>query len=194
MKIINFFIIASLLLINSCSSNSLITSSDYQYYKTSIDFIQNDSTAIKFVTSQLPGAKINTPLCITVSPKIIPVNIAGFESFAIKHKIDFVLDNRYFSYKSPERSLTDSLLSLENALNYFPFIDRNLESISTGIDGKILLFFSYHYNNFLTAELFLRVKNDSIFDMPSFGSSLIYLFIFKDGKIDKVMTLLAYHN
>jgi hypothetical protein len=187
---ISYFIISFC----SCTSNSLINSSDYQYYKTSVDFIKNDSTALKYVADQLQDVKINAPLSITVSPKIVPVDLTGFESFAIKHKMDFTLDNKFFSYKNSERSLTDSLLNIEESLNYSPYTDKNLESFSTGTNSKALLFFSYHYNNYLSARLFIKKENSSIFDMPSFGTSLIYLFIFKEGKIDKVMKEIASLN
>jgi hypothetical protein len=187
---ISYFIISFC----SCTSNSLINSSDYQYYKTSVDFIKNDSTALKYVADQLQDVKINAPLSITVSPKIVPVDLTGFESFAIKHKMDFTLDNKFFSYKNSERSLTDSLLNIEESLNYSPYTDKNLESFSTSANGNLLLFFSRHYNNFLSAKVFINEKNSSINDMPSFGAALSYLFIFNDGKIEKVMAQIVSFN
>jgi hypothetical protein len=178
----------------SCTSDILINSSDYQYYKTAIDFIKNDTSVVKFVAAQVQDNKINTPLSITVSPKIVPVDLTSFESFAIKNKMDFTLDNKFISSKNSERSLTDSLLNIEESLNYSPYTDKNLESFSTSANGNLLLFFSRHYNNFLSAKVFINEKNSSINDMPSFGAALSYLFIFNDGKIEKVMAQIVSFN
>lgn len=175
------------ILFSSCSTVIKDNSKSYIYYELALNFIENDSTAIKFISNYLKNSS-HSSLRIAVSPKIFPLYVAGFGSFAIKNKLIFTLDGRLFDYK---KSITDSLIKFENTLFYEPFEDDKLYNFHREDNTNAIIFFSKFHDDFLTASLFYKDKNLPDDKMPEFQASLDYLIIFNDNKIDKVLTQVA---
>jgi len=178
-------IFAFLLFVASCTSNFLLTSDSNYYYRSALEYIKNDSTAIKFIASQ-SNININfSPLKITVSPKVFPPNLAEFSSQVINEKMSIDLNDRHFSYNN---SVSDSLINYENYLSFEPYIDNEINSLASNDSSNSLIFFSKVYDNFVTAMLFYKFENQLNTELPQFQSSLNYLIVFKSNKLDKVLS------
>lgn len=186
-KYLKNLIILFFLMVYSCSSNLSSDAESNYYYKSAINYIKNDSTAIQFIANQAQ-ANFNSKyslLKIAVSPKIFPPQLAEFGSFAVQNKLNFNLNNKQFNYNN---SITDSLIKFENYLFYEPYINNELISLSSDDSADAIIFFSKVYNNFLTAMLFYRDNTLTDTEVPEFRASLNFLIIFRDKKIDKVLT------
>lgn len=177
------------LVVYSCSANLATDNESYYYYKNAINYIKNDSTAIQFIASQTNYYTANFPLKITVSPKIFPPQLAEFAGATIKDKLRFKLNDKEFNF---ENSVADSLIKYEEYLFYEPYINNEMISLSSNDSSEAIIFFSKVYNNFLTAILIYRDKTLTDTEIPKFKALLNYLIIFKDKKIDKVLTQIMY--
>ncbi len=185
MKNYTSVLLVFLLVVTSCNSNLLLTSESNYYYSLALDYIKNDSTAIQFIASQ-SNINLNfSPLKITVSPKVFPPNLAEFTYSIIKEKMSPELNDRHFSYN---KSISDSLFIFEKYLSFEPYTDNDIKSLASSDSSNSLIFFSKVYDNFVTAMLFYRTKNQLNTELPKFQTSLNYLIIFKDKKIEKVLT------
>ncbi len=182
-KYLNTLLLFPLMLI-SCSTNLSNSSETFNYYSTALNYIQNDSTAIKFIIHQTDFANNYSPLKIAVSSKIIPPDLAEFSSTAIKNKLSFDLNDNHFDYKN---SISDSLIKFEKKIFYEPYNDDDITSLSSEDSINAIIFFSKPYKNFLTAMLFFR--NNKLLDteLPKYDASLNYLIIFKGDRLDKVL-------
>ena len=178
-----------LLFVTSCTSNFLLTYDSNYYYRSALEYIKNDSTAIKFIASQ-SNININfSPLKITVSPKVFPPNLTEFSYSIIKEKMSIDLNDRHFSYNN---SISDSLIKYEKYLSFEPPIDNEINALASNVSSNSLIFFSKVYDNFVTAMLFYRIENQLNTVLPKYQPSLNYLIIFKDKKIDQVLAQVMY--
>lgn len=191
LSILLLFIIMSGITYYSCSTYYRLTRFNYDYYKIALNYISNDTSAYKFISDSYSTHKRNNNLRIVVSSKVTPPQLTEFGPYIIKNRINFYLNNRYFGYKN---FIIDSLISFENELKFVPYLNPNIEGLNSNNNGNAIIFFSKAYSNFLTANLFYKKKDTSISEMPSFGPSLIYLFTFKDGKIDLIMKQIISNN
>lgn len=178
-----------LLFFASCTSNSQLTSESNYFYRSALEYIKNDSTAIQFIASQSNIKLIFSPLKISVSPRVLPPNLAEFSYPIINRKMSLDLNDRHFSYNN---SISDSLINYEKSLSFEPYIDNEINSIASNDNSNSIIFFSKVYDNFVTAMLFYRIENQLNTELPRFQPSLNYLIIFNDKKIEKVVTQVMY--
>jgi len=175
----------------SCSSNISNNAEHYEYYKTALKYIQNDSIAIKFMAEYNNISVTDSQIEITVSPKIMPSDLALFGTVAKEEKNNLYLNNKEFKY---DQYIIDSLRHYEKTLYPNAYIDESVSSPFKNDSAQAIVFFSKYYGNFLTAELFFRDKSQGDTTCPGFCAGLRYLIIFKDRKINKVLTTIVSYD
>lgn len=174
-----------LLFVTSCTSNLQLTSESNYFYSLALEYIKNDSTANRFIVSQSNINLSFSQLSIMVSPRIFPPNLAEFSSQIINERMSLDLNDRHFSYNN---SISDSLINYEKYLSFEPYIDNEINSLTSNDSSNSLIFFSKVYDNFVTAMLFYKFENQLNTELPQFQPSLNYLIVFKSNKIDKVLS------
>lgn len=172
-----------LIVIYSCSAKLSNNPESNYFYRNALNYIKHDSTAIKFIAEHSSISDSLFKLNILVSPKIIPPNLAEFGSIAVKNGIDLKLNDRHFNYSN---SISDSLIKYEDYLFYEPYINNEMISLTSENKNNAIIFFSKVYDNFLTAILFYRDEELPDTEIPRFQTSLSYLIVFNDKKIDLI--------
>ena len=183
------FLLAVLISLLVCSCTTEITKSNFDKYAQALKFLREDSLSISLIRSNFNLDR--NQISYIISPKIIPPYLSAFSNYAIKNKLDFTLNDRRFFYND---SITVSLIKYEQELEYQPYLKHGMAEINYERKGNVIVFFSKTYDNFLTASVHFYRSENSIEYKPDFGTSIEYLFIFKDNYINNVLIQTVSNN
>jgi hypothetical protein len=185
MKIYILSLLATCLFLNWACSNFSTSDKSLSKFSLAKEYIKNDKVASAFLfPKERPGNDISS-FNLKVSNLVIPPMLGEFGGFALKNKMDLSLFGKVYHYN---QSITDSLLNLEQKLNYEPFNLNDLQSLSDKNNPDGILFFSKDFGDFVSV---LLIKNKNGKDDRSILSGqnpvLHFLFIFEDNKIKNVL-------
>jgi len=175
MKIYIILIFIIPFLFCNCLSNLSLHSDSSLLYKDVVNYIKKDSLAKSFIKGDYSANRNIPSLRIVISPLIMSPQISYFGSTAVKKRINFNLCGKQFNYND---HIQDSLIKYEQQIEYAPFIDKKITQFSAVDSAEAIVFFSKAYSNFVTAILFHINSSIKDTELPQFGPSLYYLFIF----------------
>lgn len=159
-------------------------------YENILSYIERDSLVINYILHD-QDSKTNKIFHPTISPLIIPPHFCDFFTEIKKDQIPFIAQGKVHIVFD---SVFDSLYILERSLHYEPYIDIKIGNLIDCSDTNSIVFVSEQYDNFLTASIFAKTKNTTITEIPLFGVSVSFLFVFSGDSVLKVYSRLNSNN